>query len=114
MRRVAVVALGVLMRPAHGEDRVFESGGKRMLGGEAVIHVQGEVTRLSELHPELAMALGTARNPAAAVQVNRDWMGPGALGHRNIGAQARAQFDVLMKGPNLGRPGVGAPDRRID
>ena len=74
-----------------------------MLGREAIFDIDRQVSRLGELHPQLAMRLRAAADPTAAVQVDDYRMRSVALGHRNIGGETRTKLDGLVKGANLGR-----------
>ena len=100
-RRISVPSPRVLAGPLHRMHAVVETGGKRMLGRQAIIDVDRQISRLGELHSEFAMRFRTASDPSAAVQINDHRMRPVALGHRDIGGETRPNFDGLMKRANL-------------
>src|SRR5262245_58715418 len=68
-----------------------------MLGRESIVEDDGQIPGFGKLHPELAERGGGAERPSAAVQIDDHGMRTGALGHRDIGTQAGAQLDVLVK-----------------
>src|SRR5262249_40213961 len=94
---VAVPAPRVVRRPSDRERGVSHRGRERMLGRESIAEDDGQITGFGKLHPELAERGGRAERPPSAVQVDDHGMRTGALGHRDIGAQAGAQLDILVE-----------------
>ena len=71
-----------------------------MLGGQSIIEDDRQITRFSKLHPQLAMGGWAAECPSTTVQVDDYRMSTGTLGHRDVGAKARTQLEVLFETVN--------------
>src|SRR5215813_4866283 len=74
-----------------------------MLGGQAIVENDGQITRFGKLHPQLTKRGWTAERPSTAVQVDDHRMSTGTLGHRDVGTKARAQLDVLFEIADCGK-----------
>ena len=73
-----------------------------MLRRESVIDIDRQISRLGELHAELAMGSRAAADPSAAVQIHHDRMGALTLRHSDVRSQTRPKFDGFVKCANLG------------
>jgi hypothetical protein len=71
-----------------------------MLGGQSIVENDGQITRFGKLHSQLAKRGWAAERPSTTVQVDDHRMSTGTLGHRYVGAKARAQLDVLFETAN--------------
>src|SRR6185437_13576774 len=74
-----------------------------MLGRQSIVEIDRQVALLSELHPELLMALRATRDPSAAMKIDQYGKWPRALRYGNISSESGAKFDVFMEGADFRR-----------